>query len=163
MGINRSENMRRIRSKDTAPEMTVRRLAHGLGYRYYLHCKDIPGKPDLVFSGRQKVIFIHGCFWHQHPGCREGRPPKSNGGYWLPKLERNVERDKIVQAQLAAAGWHVLVIWECELKNSEALAVKLKGFLGNPVRSDSAVRKHNSEQIAKKIRPAQGEPARGEI
>lgn len=77
MGMNRSENMRRIRSKDTAPEMAVRSLAHRLGYRYRLHRKDIPGKPDLVFPGRRKVIFIHGCFWHQHPGCREGRPRRA--------------------------------------------------------------------------------------
>lgn len=103
MGMNRSENMRRIRSKDTAPEMAVRSLAHRLGYRYRLHRKDIPGKPDLVFPGRRKVIFIHGCFWHQHPGCREGRPPKSNTAYWLPKLERNMERDKDALARLAAA------------------------------------------------------------
>lgn len=132
MGINRSENMRRIRSKDTAPEMAVRHLAHGLGYRYRLHRKDIPGKPDLVFPGRRKVIFIHGCFWHQHPGCREGRPPKSNAAYWLPKLERNIERDKAALAQLAAAGWDVLVIWECETKNHEAMRQALLDFLGPP-------------------------------
>lgn len=132
MGMNRSENMRRIRSKDTAPEMAVRSLAHRLGYRYRLHRKDIPGKPDLVFPGRRKVIFIHGCFWHQHPGCREGRPPKSNTAYWLPKLERNMERDKDALARLAAAGWDVLVIWECETKDAEILARTLTGFLGAP-------------------------------
>src|SRR5690606_33231808 len=130
--MNRSENMRRIRSKNTAPEMAVRSLAHRLGYRYRLHRKDIPGKPDLVFPGRRKVIFIHGCFWHQHPGCREGRPPKSNTAYWLPKLERNMERDKDALARLAAAGWDVLVIWECETKDAEALARTLTGFLGAP-------------------------------
>lgn len=132
MRMNRSENMRRIRSKDTAPEMAVRSLAHRLGYRYRLHRKDIPGKPDLVFPGRRKVIFIHGCFWHQHPGCREGRPPKSNTAYWLPKLERNMERDKDALARLAAAGWDVLVIWECETKDAEILARTLTGFLGAP-------------------------------
>lgn len=124
MGMNRSKN--------TAPEMAVRSLAHRLGYRYRLHRKDIPGKPDLVFPGRRKVIFIHGCFWHQHPGCREGRPPKSNTAYWLPKLERNMERDKAALARLAAAGWDVLVIWECETKDAEALARTLTGFLGTP-------------------------------
>lgn len=124
--------MRRIRSKDTAPEMTVRRLAYGLCYRYRLHLKGVPGKPDLVFPGRRKVIFIHGCFWHQHPGCREGRPPKSNTGYWLPKLERNMTRDKAVLAQLDAAGWGVRVIWECETKNLEALRQVLQDFLGPP-------------------------------
>jgi len=89
----RSANMRAIRSKGTKPEMRVRRLIHTLGYRYRLHRKDLPGKPDLVFPGRRCVIFVHGCFWHQHAGCREGRPPRSNSGYWTPKLSRTVERD----------------------------------------------------------------------
>lgn len=133
MGISRSENMRRIRSKDTAPEMTVRKLVHSMGYRYRLHRKDIPGKPDLVFQGRRKVILIHGCFWHQHPGCREGRPPKSNADYWLPKLERNTQRDKAALVQLNADGWDVLVIWECETKDREALVRTLGDFLGAPV------------------------------
>ncbi|WP_076913170.1 very short patch repair endonuclease [Burkholderia pseudomallei] len=129
MGIGRSENMRRIRSKDTAPEMAVRRLVHAMGYRYRLHREDIPGKPDLVFLGRRKVIFIHGCFWHQHSGCREGRPPKSNTDYWVPKLRRNQERDRVALAQLTASGWEALVIWECETKDSSALATKIKDFL----------------------------------
>lgn len=130
--MNRGENMRRIRSKDTVPEMVVRRLAYGLGYRYRLHRKDIPGKPDLVFPGRRKVIFIHGCFWHQHQACREGRLPKSNTAYWHPKLERNVERDKTVRNLLAAAGWDVLIIWECETSNYEAIRQILFDFLGAP-------------------------------
>lgn len=132
MGMNRGENMRRIRSKDTGPEMAVRRLVHRLGYRYRLHRKDIPGKPDLVFPGRRKVIFIHGCFWHQHPGCREGRLPKSNLTYWLPKLKRNTERDEAALAQLAASGWDVLVLWECETKSLEATRKVLLNFLGPP-------------------------------
>lgn len=132
--MDRSENMRRIRSKNTAPEMTVRRLAHSLGYRYRLHRKDIPGKPDLVFPRRRKAIFIHGCFWHQHPGCREGRPPKSNADYWLPKLERNIERDKVVLGQLISMGWDVLVIWECDTMNTKALRETLLDFLGPPAR-----------------------------
>lgn len=110
MGISRSENMRRIRSKDTRPEMAVRRIVHGLGYRYRLHRKDIPGKPDLVFPRHRKVIFVHGCFWHQHPGCQDGRLPKSNTSYWGPKLKRNVERDKTALAELSSLGWEVLVI-----------------------------------------------------
>jgi DNA mismatch endonuclease (patch repair protein) len=130
--MDRGENMRRIRSQDTLPEMTVRRLAHGLGYRYRLHRKDIPGKPDLVFPGRRKVIFVHGCFWHQHPACAEGRLPKTNLAYWKPKLKRNVERDKTALAQLAAAGWDTLVIWECEAKNIKALRKTLLKFLGLP-------------------------------
>ena len=129
MGIGRSENMRRIRSKDTEPELVVRRLVYAMGYRYRLHRKDIPGKPDLVFLGRRKVIFIHGCFWHQHSDCREGRPPKSNMDYWLPKLRRNQERDRAALVQLAATGWEALVIWECETKDSSALAAKIKVFL----------------------------------
>jgi DNA mismatch endonuclease (patch repair protein) len=129
MGISRSENMRRIRSKDTAPEMVVRRIAHGLGYRYRLHRHDLPGKPDLVFPGHRKVIFIHGCFWHQHPGCREGRLPNSRTDYWTPKLTRNVERDAIALKQLADSGWKVLVIWECETMNREAVRQKLLDFL----------------------------------
>nr|WP_232467831.1 very short patch repair endonuclease [Bordetella genomosp. 9] len=112
--------------------MAVRRLAHSLGYRYRLHHKKIPGKPDLVFPCRRKVIFIHGCFWHQHPGCKEGRPPRSNAAYWLPKLERNMERDRSALAQLMDAGWDVLVMWECEIKNREATRQVLLDFLGPP-------------------------------
>src|SRR3954453_9489446 len=100
----RSENMRRIKSKDMKPELLVRRLVFGLGYRYRLHRKDLPGKPDLVFPGRKKVIFVHGCFWHQHPDCREGRPPRSNITYWKPKLARNVERDMQALATLKDTG-----------------------------------------------------------
>lgn len=134
MPISRSENMRRIRSKNTVPEMIVRRMVHAMGFRYRLHRKDIPGNPDLVFRRRRKVIFIHGCFWHQHPGCREGRPPRSNAAYWLPKLERNQARDRAVLEQLAAAGWAVLVLWECETKNDPALTDRINGFLGDPFR-----------------------------
>ena len=129
MGISRSENMRRIRSKDTKPEMAVRRLVHGMGYRYRLHRKDVPGRPDLVFLARRKVIFVHGCFWHQHPECREGRPPRSNATYWLPKLERNKARDQAALEQLDLAGWEVLVVWECETKDTLALTEKLQAFL----------------------------------
>src|SRR5262245_26748245 len=89
----RSANMARIRSVNTGPEMTVRRMAHGLGYRYRLHHRDLPGKPDLVFVAQKKIIFVHGCFWHQHEHCREGRLPGSNSEYWQPKLTRNVRRD----------------------------------------------------------------------
>jgi len=126
----RSANMARIRSKDMKPELVVRRLVHSLGYRYRLHKKDLPGKPDLVFGPRRKVIFVHGCFWHQHEGCPEGRVPKSNRSYWAPKLNRNVERDQRVQRELADAGWDVMVIWECETSDAEALKRRLRGFLG---------------------------------
>ncbi|MCW5723535.1 MAG: DNA mismatch endonuclease Vsr [Maricaulaceae bacterium] len=124
--------MAAIRSKGMKPEMRVRSLAHRLGYRFRLHRKDLPGKPDLVFRPRRKVIFVHGCFWHQHAreDCLDGRPPKSNTDYWLPKLQRNVERDRKNRATLQAAGWDVLVIWECETTDEDVLSVRLKRFLG---------------------------------
>lgn len=122
--------MRRIKSKDMKPEMVVRRLVHGLGYRYRLHRKDLPGKPDLVFGPRRSVIFVHGCFWHQHD-CRDGRVPSSNREYWEPKLARNVERDRKTRQELEAAGWRVLVIWECELNQLEDVGQKLRDFLGS--------------------------------
>jgi len=124
--------MRAIRSAGTKPEMAVRRLAHGMGYRYRLHGKKLPGKPDLVFTSRRKVIFVHGCFWHQHPkaGCSDARPPRSNPDYWLPKLARNRERDRAAQAELKKLSWSVCVIWECQTRNTAALKRRLKGFLG---------------------------------
>lgn len=123
--------MRAIRSAGTKPEMAVRRLAHGMGYRYRLHGKKLPGKPDLVFTSRRKVIFVHGCFWHQHPkaGCSDARPPRSNPDYWLPKLARNKERDRNAQAELKKLGWSVCVIWECQTRNIPALRRRLKEFL----------------------------------
>src|SRR5215469_11136426 len=125
----RSENMARIRSRGTKPEMLVRRIAFGLGYRFRLHRKDLPGKPDLVFASRRKVIFVHGCFWHQHSECREGRPPKSNAGYWGPKLRRNLERDAAHLKALTDLGWESLVVWECEALDP-GLAARLERFLG---------------------------------
>jgi DNA mismatch endonuclease (patch repair protein) len=127
----RSENMRRIKSKDMKPELLVRRTVHGLGYRYRLHRKDLPGKPDLVFGPRKKVIFVHGCFWHGHEreGCLDARRPKSNTGYWNPKLTRNKERDAERIAALEATGWDVLVIWECETKDVKWLRSRLRTFL----------------------------------
>lgn len=125
----RSENMRRITSSDTRPELVVRRLLHGMGYRYRLHRKDLPGKPDIVLGPRQKAIFVHGCFWHQHAACRAGRIPGSNSQYWVPKLRRNVERDALTQQALAAGGWEVLVIWECQIKDRAGLADTLRSFI----------------------------------
>lgn len=127
----RSANMARIRSKDMKPEMAVRRLVHGMGFRYRLHCRDLPGKPDLVFPARRKIIFVHGCFWHQHPDpeCRDARPPRSNTDYWGPKLQRNAERDAQHQRLLEADRWRVLIVWECELKKPEPLADRLREFL----------------------------------
>ena len=127
----RRENMRRIRNKGMKPEMAVRRLVHGMGYRYRLHRKDLPGKPDLVFPGRRKVIFVHGCFWHQHPdtSCKITRLPKSNLDYWLGKLQRNKERDREHQEKLRELGWDVMTVWECEVKNAEYTAIRIKSFL----------------------------------
>lgn len=127
----RSANMARIRSKDTKPEMLVRRAAHKLGYRYRLHRKNLPGRPDLVFAGRKAVIFVHGCFWHQHGAdrCLDGRRPKSNTGYWSEKLDRNVARDALTQERLAKEGWRSLIIWECEIRDSLELDRKISEFL----------------------------------
>ena len=113
------------------PEIIVRRSAHALGYRYRLHRKDLPGKPDMVFPGRRAVIFIHGCFWHQHldPNCKDARHPKSNIDYWQPKLLRNQTRDAEHEAALHAQGWRVLVIWECQTKDEAALKNLLSSFL----------------------------------
>ena len=126
----RSANMRRIRSKDTRPEIALRRLIHGLGYRFRLHRTNLPGKPDIVFPSRRKVIFVHGCFWHQHQGCREGRAPGSRLEYWGPKLRRNQERDAASQVSLKGQGWRCLTVWECELENATAVERKVRQFLG---------------------------------
>jgi len=134
----RSENMRRIRSKNMKPEMRVRSLVHSLGYRFRLHRKELPGKPDLVFGPRRKVIFVHGCFWHQHPDpeCKIARLPKSRLDYWLPKLERNTQRDAETLKKLKEAGWSALVVWECETKAKDlaGLQKKLQKFLDEPER-----------------------------
>lgn len=128
----RSEIMSGIRSKGMKPEMVVRRLLHSMGYRYRLHRKDLPGKPDLVFPSRRKVIFVHGCFWHQHagPGCGIVRVPKSNREYWLPKLERNVARDAEHRKRLRDLGWESLVIWECEVRAGSGFLEKVAEYLG---------------------------------
>ena len=131
---HRSWNMSRIRSKNTKPEMAVRRLVHSMGYRYRLHRKDLPGKPDLVFGPTKKIIEVRGCYWHAHlrydPGCREARSAsKSNTGYWGPKMDRNVARDVANLEALQALGWSVLVIWECELRDVASVEVRVRDFL----------------------------------
>jgi DNA mismatch endonuclease (patch repair protein) len=127
----RSENMRRIRGKDTSPEMAVRRLVHGMGYRYRLHVEKLPGSPDLVFAGRRKIILVHGCFWHRHPKCRKATMPKTRIDFWQEKFEKNVFRDRRNISELKKAGWSVLVIWECELGDSVHLTSKVAEFLRN--------------------------------
>ena len=125
----RSERMSRVRGKDTKPEIVVRRLVHSMGYRYRLHSRKLPGHPDLVFAARKKALFIHGCFWHRHPGCPNCRLPKTKLDFWAPKLEGNRERDIANQRQLKELGWAYLVIWECELKDQAELSSKIVKFL----------------------------------
>lgn len=122
--------MSRVKSKDTTPEMIVRRLLHALGYRYRLHATALPGKPDLVFAARRKVIFVHGCYWHGHDCKRGARTPSTRQDYWVPKLARNKERDALNVSSLEQLGWDVLVVWECEIKDRVALADRLHDFLG---------------------------------
>ena len=131
--VRRSEIMSHIRSQGMVPELVVRHLVHHLGYRYRLHRKGLPGKPDLVFPGRSKVIFVHGCFWHQHdsPACKITRKPRSNVEYWHPKLERNRLRDADHIAALKRLGWETLTVWECETEGDQIeLAQRVKDFLG---------------------------------
>ncbi|MDW3681601.1 very short patch repair endonuclease [Cupriavidus sp. CV2] len=120
--LTRSENMARIRGKDTKPELAVRRALWASGLRYRLHDKRLPGNPDLVFTGRRAVVFVHGCFWHCHEGCSSFRIPKTRTEWWTAKLARNKARDAKVYAELVAAGWRVIVIWECELADQDRLA-----------------------------------------
>ena len=125
----RSEIMSLVRAMGTRPEITVRRLVHGLGYRYRLHSKQLPGRPDLVFGPRRKVIFVHGCFWHRHPGCHLARTPKSRVDFWRAKLDGNRERDLLTQKQLGELGWRSLVVWECELNDLDLVADHVTRFL----------------------------------
>lgn len=127
----RSLVMSRIRGRDTSPELAVRRLTHSLGYRFRLHKKGLPGTPDLVFASRRKVIFVHGCFWHRHAGCKRASLPTSRIEYWAEKFRRNVERDAEAERALRYLGWDVLVIWQCETKarNMGPLGLKIAEFL----------------------------------
>ncbi len=124
--------MRAIRSKNTKPEMTVRRVLHALGYRYRLHRTDLPGKPDIVFGPRRKIVLVHGCYWHGHGCAVGGKGSQTNTEYWGPKIARNKERDAQVLHQLQSLGWSVLALWECETRDSRSLADTLKAFLDAP-------------------------------
>jgi DNA mismatch endonuclease, patch repair protein len=127
----RSERMSRVRCKDTQPEWVVRRLVHSLGFRYRLHDRSLPGKPDLVFARLGKVIFVHGCFWHRHGGrCPLTRLPKSRLDFWKSKLDDNRRRDDKNIRLLRAAGWKVLIVWECQLSRADALKARIIRFLG---------------------------------
>jgi DNA mismatch endonuclease (patch repair protein) len=121
--------MRLIRKTNTKPELIVRKLVHRLGYRFRLHRRDLPGTPDIVFPRHHKVILVHGCFWHQHEGCRLARMPKTRLEYWGPKLARNKERDVIANAKLESGGWQTLTVWECQTSDAAALEATLVTFL----------------------------------
>jgi DNA mismatch endonuclease (patch repair protein) len=126
----RSRIMRAVRGADTTPELAVRRLAHSMGFRFRLHWKDLPGKPDLTFPRLRKVIFVHGCFWHGHDCARGARVPVRNRDYWTQKVARNMERDRSAQSALQRLGWKSLVVWECEIKDQNRLQRTLRRFLG---------------------------------
>jgi len=135
---HRSWVMGRVKGGDTRPEMTVRKAAHRLGYRFRLHRRDLPGKPDLVFPKFRKAIFVHGCFWHSHKGCRRATIPASNAEFWTAKLRRNVERDTLAAATLTEEGWEVLVIWECQTKSEPNVENILRDFLrGTAIQRES--------------------------
>lgn len=147
----RSANMRAIRGKNTAPEIAVRKAAHRLGLRFRLHRKDLPGRPDLVFPKWRTVIFVNGCFWHGHTGCRRAKIPSSNSEFWREKLSRNVERDRGNLIQLQELGWHVEVIWQCDITGAEAAAAVLARIpvfrLRNAVKNGRRVRKRSSRAV----------------
>lgn len=124
--------MSRVKGRDTGPELAVRRAAHALGLRFRLNRRDLPGRPDLVFPKHRVALFVHGCFWHQHPGCRRARVPQARPEYWIEKLRRNVERDAAVGPALEAMGWHPVVVWECEIKDPTALAAILRARVHDP-------------------------------
>lgn len=125
----RSEIMARVRSKNSGPEMLVRKIVFAMGYRYRLHARSLPGCPDLVFRSQHKVIFVHGCFWHRHANCALARMPKSRIDFWTAKLEGNRKRDKRNKRALSREGWKILTIWECELNDAVRLESRIRRFL----------------------------------
>lgn len=128
----RSRNMAAIRGKDTAPELAVRRMLHGMGLRFRLHRKELPGRPDIVLPRHRTVVFVHGCFWHRHQGCRFTTTPKTRREFWQAKFDGNVARDRRNQAELVQLGWRVIVVWECELRDVAALRDRLVSELDLP-------------------------------
>ena len=129
----RRQLMGRVRGKNSAPELAARSVAHELGYRFRLHRKDLPGSPDLVFPRLRKVIFVHGCFWHRHPGCSRTTTPKTRQKFWVDKFEANVARDRRNLQDLEALGWRCGVVWECETKDHESLRAILRAFLADQI------------------------------
>ena len=128
--------MRSVRQKKTKPEMIVRRALHALGYRFRANAKGLPGSPDLAFTARKRAIFVHGCFWHRHPGCRLASTPKTRHEFWEAKFAANVERDARKVAELESAGWKTMTVWECETRNAGQLVPRLTDFLGPPKAND---------------------------
>lgn len=139
----RSYIMRSVRSRNTGPELIVRKLLHGVGFRFRLHKKGLPGRPDVVLRKHRAVVFVHGCFWHGH-GCSKGRLPKSRLRFWTGKIERNRARDAESVRSLEAAGWRVLTIWQCETKDTDGLLRRFKNFFGQSARSSRSLANRNS-------------------
>ena len=125
----RSRNMSAIKSKNTKPEITVRKLLHSMGYRFRLHKKDLPGSPDIVLPKYKTVIFVHGCFWHRHQNCKYASNPKTRREFWKKKFKENIERDKKTQEKLKNLGWKTKIVWECEIKKQDKLIKKIEDFL----------------------------------
>lgn len=128
---HRSWNMARIRGRNTKPEVAVRSLLHRMGFRFRLHAQDLPGRPDILLPKYRTALFVHGCFWHRHPGCKFAYHPKSRTAFWTQKFKANVARDKKTRAALRGLGWNVVVVWECELRNMDALAERLESELAD--------------------------------
>ena len=131
--------MRAVKGRDTGPERVVRRLLHAMGYRFRVQVRDLPGRPDIAWKGRRKVVFVHGCFWHGHDCRRGSRKPVANAAFWAAKIERNRARDLANEARLTAAGWATLAVWECELKDRATLAARLQAFLGPTARGKATL------------------------
>jgi DNA mismatch endonuclease, patch repair protein len=146
----RSLMMSGIRGKNTKPELAVRKLVHGLGYWFRLHRRDLPGSPDLALPRLKKVIFVHGCFWHRHQGCKFACTPKSNVEFWQTKLNENIRRDTTARHALCSTGWEVLIVWECEVSNLPALSQKLSTFLSTDAEGSSIqvpLTRHESDYV----------------
>jgi DNA mismatch endonuclease (patch repair protein) len=139
--------MARVGQKNTLPEVRVRKILHGLGYRYRIHRRDLPGSPDIVFPTRRKAIFVHGCFWHRHTDCSKATSPKTRVEFWREKFAKNVERDKRKERELRELGWDVETIWECETKDMEGLARRVVSWLGS--QSPNQAKKDGDEANAK--------------
>lgn len=138
---DRSRIMRAVRHENTTPEIKVRKMAHSLGYRFRLHRKDLPGSPDLVFPKHNLCIFVHGCFWHSHPQCKKATVPKSNMGYWRQKFEDNKQRDRRKARELQTLGWKVVIIWECQTRDTKKLRTILLKSLGDSARPQTVSKK----------------------